>query len=424
MSTLRFSLAVLLTSIALLFSNAHAQTYSLLHAFSGTGDGGGPMGQPILDAEGNIYGATNWGGISSCPDPGCGLIFKLDPSGVMTVLHYFTGRDGARPFGNMASDGSGNLYGVTAAGGALTDCLNGTKPEGCGVIYKLNGGTGKLTVLYRFTGGPDGAGPDSLIRDATGNLYGTTATGGMAGCGDYFSCGTIFKLDTTGKYTVLYTFTGGTDGGFPFALVTDNAGNLYGTTNVGGLLTCNHDSGYGAGCGTIFELTAAGNFKVLHAFGGKDGEEIQSNATLLLDNAGNLYSTTPFGGTPGCSGEPGCGLIYRLSSSGKETVLTTFGTGNFDAYGQNPYYGLTYDGSHNLYTTTTLGGDPFACSGGCGTVDQMDPAGFLTVLYTFEDNGDGKYPTYLTSDSAGNLYGDTVGGGSYDASGTIFKISR
>ena len=423
MLTSRRFVTVFLFSALLLLTQAHAQTYSLLYAFSGLSDGGGPEGQLIEDASGNLFGTTNWGGDGHCRNPGCGVVFELDPSGVLTVLHTFTGKDGANPLGNMAYDGSDTLYGTTADGGDLMDCVNITKPVGCGVIFKLNKVTGQFTVLYRFAGGADGAGPNGLIRDAKGNLYGATSGGGMAGCGNYGTCGTIFKLDTTGKHTVLYTFTGGTDGGFPIAVVVDNAGNLYGTTNVGGDLNCNPNSGYGTGCGTLFELTAAGDFKVLHAFaGGKDGEEIASYATLLLDPAGNLYGTTPYGGNQDCSGVPGCGLIFKMNSAGKGTSLYSFSNQNI-VNGENPYYGLTYDRSGNLYSTTTYGGNPLACSGGCGTVDRLDRTGALTVLYTFEDHGDGYYPTFLTSDSAGNLYGATVGGGGYDATGTIFKIT-
>jgi len=175
-------------------------------------------------------------------------VFKLDASGQETVLHTFTGApDGRNPNADLILDEAGNLYGTTAAGG-----ISGICPpyNGCGTAYMLDR-SGKETVLYRFDGGADGSDPSWLVRDAAGNLYGTTTTGGSYGHG------TVFKLDTTGKDTWLYSFTGGADGDAPNAgLVRDVAGSFYGTTFVGGAY----------GYGTVFTLDATGKETVLYSF--------------------------------------------------------------------------------------------------------------------------------------------------------------
>jgi len=163
---------------------------------------------------------------------GCGVVFKLDTTGKEIVLHSFTGgADGAAPStaAGLVRDNAGNLYGTTFTGG------QGKCPSGCGVIFKLST-TGKVTVLHSFTGGADGAGPEAgLVRDIVGNLYGTTSSGGNLACGGGSGCGVVFKLDTTGKETVLHRFTGGKDGAIPAGrLVRDNAGNLYGTAQLRG----------------------------------------------------------------------------------------------------------------------------------------------------------------------------------------------
>jgi uncharacterized repeat protein (TIGR03803 family) len=169
-------------------------------------------------------------------------LYKVDPTGKETVLYSFAGGfDGAFPYAGLVRDVAGNLYGTTVYGGISRAC-----PSGCGVVFKLDP-TGKETVLHSFAGGADGGNPlAGLVRDTAGNLYGTTSYGGdLSGCGG-FGCGVVFKLDPTGTETVLYSFTGGPDGGHPWAgLVLDAAGNLYGTTYYGGA----------SGQGVVFQLT-------------------------------------------------------------------------------------------------------------------------------------------------------------------------
>ena len=203
-------------------------------------------------------------------------MFKLDPAGKETVLYAFTGgTDGNSPASGLVRDAEGNLYGTTTGGGNLSTCGG----AGCGVVYELDP-NGNETVLYSFSG-PDGAdlGGD-LLRDDAGNLYGTTYSGGTS------NAGVVFKVDPTGHETVLYSFTGGADGANPFAgVVQDNAGNLYSTTFRGGT----------SGNGVVFKVDPTGHETVLHSFtGGADG-----GGPLLTCGSGpqgNLYGTTFFGG--------------------------------------------------------------------------------------------------------------------------------
>jgi uncharacterized repeat protein (TIGR03803 family) len=427
-TTFRLLLSLLLLAAAVI-PTAHAQTYSLLYSFTGGSDGANPNGQLILDASGNLYGPASIGGDLSCDSVGCGVIFELTQSGAQSVLHTFTGSDGQFPSGTLALDSFNNLYGTTSQGGLVKQsCIPLAKPQGCGVIFKLNRATGKLTVLHRFAGGADGAEPNGLIRDSAGNLYGTTYLGGTAGCGNNETCGTIYKVDPAGTHTVLYGFTGGTDGGLPISVIRDSSGNFYGMTLVGGDLSCQPNTGQGSGCGTVFELTAAGTLKVLHAFtGGKDGQNIAadaaSSAGLIRNSAGTLFGTSPLGGLQDCANYPGCGVVFSVNpNTEKEKVLHSFDEG---PNGALPSYSLTSDPAGNLYSTTTLGGYTGGpCSpAGCGNVFALTPSGKLTILYSFTDSTDGYYPTYVTSDASGNLYGETTGGGGNAGSaGTIFQI--
>jgi uncharacterized repeat protein (TIGR03803 family) len=208
----------------------------VLRNFTGNLDGGYPVGGLILDAAGNIYGTTRVGGYPNCGDIGCGVVFKLSPTGKYTVLHAFKGQsDGSYPLGGLIRDGLGNLYGTADGGGILTGVCASV---GCGVVFKL-APSGHVAALYTFTGLADGLGPMApLVRDAVGNFYGTTEWGGVGSCGNGIGCGVVFKLDRAGNETVLHSFTGGTDGANPIfgGLTLDSDGNLYGTTN--GAVTC------------------------------------------------------------------------------------------------------------------------------------------------------------------------------------------
>jgi uncharacterized repeat protein (TIGR03803 family) len=220
------------------------------------------------------------------------------------------------------------------------------------VVFKL-GAAGKETTLHTFTGGADGSYPMApVIRDWAGNLYGTTILGGGS------NSGVVFKLDRTSKETVLYSFTGGTDGGQPYGgLTLDAAGDLYGTT-AGGGLSCS----VGSGCGVVFKLDRRGKETTLHSFTGEE-DGVFPFAGLLLDAAGNLYGTTANGGDLNCNAGVGCGVVFKLDPSGKETTLYSFTGGADGAY---PMVPVIQDRWGNLYGTATRAGD---LTGTCANVD-------------------------------------------------------
>lgn len=259
-----------------------------------------PMAGPFVDSAGNLFGTTDRGGPHNV-----GLVYEIPAGGAQKVLYEFKGMQGRYSQAGVIEDGDGNLYGTTAFGGDLS-CRSG---EGCGVVYKLAPG-GEETVLHAFHGGSDGQTPlAGVIRDAAGNLYGTTSNGGGTGCGGGFGCGTVFRIAPDGAETILFAFDD-TGGRYPVAgLAQDAAGNLYGAASGGGSKSCGD-----FGCGVIFELAPNGTETVLHAFSGTDGNN--PLGTPLLDGAGNLYGTAEYGGggTAGqCASSGGCGTIFKLT---------------------------------------------------------------------------------------------------------------
>ena len=319
-----------------------------LHTFSGLFDGRYPDARLLRDAAGNLYGTASQGGnIYDC-NPGCGVVFKIDSASHFSVLYRFTdGADGAYPLAELVRDSAGNLYGTASEGGNLTNPVCVTFGNGCGVVFKIDS-AGTESVLYAFSGGADGLFPLSgLVMDASGDLYGTTSTGGNTICtGLVAGCGVIFEIDSTGAYSVLYSFTGGAQGSAPnTTMVRDKLGNLYGSTFYGGDLTCDA----GVGCGTIFKLDTAGNLTTLYSFSGVPDGAFPNG--LLIDRAGNLYGTTQFGGDSICVSEfPGCGTIFKLDSAGNETILYTF-LGPQHQQGYQPLAGLLMDSAGVLYGT-------------------------------------------------------------------------
>jgi uncharacterized repeat protein (TIGR03803 family) len=389
------TLAVVMVLVpAVLATRAQAQTYTILHSFNFSEDGQTPYGGLVRDTRGNLYGTAFYGGPSGCCE---GAVFVVSATGGEGILHFFSGplTDGANPYGGLLRDVSGNLYGTTFEGGAAE----------VGAVFKLDT-AGRETVLYSFTGEPDGAYPQAgVVEDGAGNLYGTTSVGGSSVCSA--GCGVVFKIDTTGKETVLHAFAAfPTDGEFPVAnLVRDRAGNLYGTTPYGGA----YDDG------VVFKVDATGKEAVLYNFtGGVDGGNPYGG--LVRDAAGDLYGTTYTGGSGACGGD-GCGAVFKLAPTGKETVLHSF----HGPDGANPTAGLVRDLAGNLYGATLSGGAFHQ-----GVVFKLDTTGKETVLHSFSGNG-GIYPVSLYSslvrDAAGNLYGTTPGGGPGGGYGVVFKIS-
>ena len=356
----------------------------VLHNFAAPPRGANPLASVTRDAAGNLYGTAALGGVANR-----GVVFKVDTEGQETLLYSFTGgADGGVPESSVIGDGAGNLYGTTNSGGA----------SNAGVVFRLDA-KGQETVLYSFTGGADGGYPYSgVIRDATGNLYGTTTYGGGA------DLGVVYKVDATGHETVLHSFTGAADGGHPNAgLILDAKGNLYGTA-------VNSGAEFG---GVVFRMDPMGNETVLHSFSGEDGVEPYSG--LIGDGAGNLYGTTFYGGTTGN------GVVYKLDAKGNETVLYNF-TGGAD--GGEPQAGVIRDAEGNLYGTTLLGGTG-DCPEGCGVVYKLDAIGQESVLHSFTggvDGANGNGDPGLIRDTEGNLYGATSNGGGPVSAGVVFEL--
>jgi uncharacterized repeat protein (TIGR03803 family) len=398
------------TLLGLLTFPSHAQTFTVLHNFKGGSDGANPEAGLVMDAKGNLYGTTYAGGAAGCQfgEVTCGTVFKLAGK-KETVVHRFKGSpDGANPSGGLILDAEGNLYGVTSGGGA----------DGCGTLFKV-APSGTETVLYSFcSDGGTGFEPSgNLVMDAAGNLYGTTLVGGSG------NSGTVFKVDPSGTDTVLYNFCtkGGsrcTDGEEPRGgLVMDAAGNLYGTTLI--------DLGpKGTGGGAVFKVTQTGKETVLHLFSSaKDyAGGASPNGGLILDAAGNLYGTTFSGGTGSC-----CGTVFKVDASGKETVLYNFCSASGCTDGAYPPAGLFMDAKGNLYGTTLSGGTG-TCTGefspGCGTVFELAASGKETVLHSFTGVApDGAFPySTLIMDANGNLYGTASAGGKF-GNGIVFEIT-
>lgn len=396
-------LALNIFAITLLAATASAQTFSVFYSFNFT-DGSAPNGGLILDSAGNFYGTTQFGGSFNR-----GVIFELSSTGEESVLYNFTGStDGGIPIGRLIADTKGNLYGITSSGGDAT-CS-------CGTVFELTP-SGTLVVLHAFLGGADGAqnqgqGELGLVM-IDGNLYGSASFGGVSGCDGSLGCGVIFEVTLAGVEKVLYRFTGKADGAFPQDLITDAAGNIYGATGgsyspgnggtlfkmtTAGTLTTLYTFPEGAegtsprwrllrttegtfygvtqfggnttscaigtvGCGVAFSVNAEGKEQVLHTFGEQAGDGEEPSAGLF-DAAGNGYATTFYGGTVNSICTFGCGVVAR-ERDGKYAIIYSF-TGADDGF--YPSGGLAKDRSGNIYGATLDGG-----SGGNGVIYRIVP---------------------------------------------------
>jgi uncharacterized repeat protein (TIGR03803 family) len=309
-----------------------------------------------------------WVAWISCVAPEA--VFKITPSGELTVLHSFGSgpEDGLNPRSGLTLGTDRNFYGTTAYGGTY----------GYGTIFRATP-SGKLSTLYNFMNATDGAVPFAPpIEGTDGNFYGTT-------CGCYPAAGTIYKITPSGTFTSLYQFN------FPIAypyapLVLGTDGNFYGTVDT---------SGTG---GIVFKITPGGKFTILHNFTNGDGPM----APLVQGSDGDFYSTTLAGGT-------GYGTIFKISASGTFALLHEM-NGSTDGY--NPYGGLVQATDDNFYGVNAGGGTILNCEGyGCGTIFKINPKGDYSVLYNF-DYTEGAYPSVtLLQHTNGILYGDTWGGG-------------
>jgi uncharacterized repeat protein (TIGR03803 family) len=354
------------------------------------------------------------------------------------IYRFKGGSDGHYPTGSLLADKAGNLYGTTVEGGNRKLCGE-NYPIGCGTVFELTpptqpGGAWLETVLYRFQEGSDGHFPNgNLVADKDGNLYGTTGGGGVADNGTVFELERPSSPNGTWTYQVLYDFQGVPGGGgegdgtFPMSVVFDAAGNLYGTTVGGGY--CTNYQGFITCYGTVFKLQSPAQpgdpwtETVLHRFNSSGLSQPQ--ASVVLDEKGNLYGTTYLGGLGG-------GGVYELtppSMSGEGWIETTLFS--FDFISSFPYFpegaapdaSLTLDREGNLYGTTLIGG-----SANAGTVFELSPptsggSWTETVLHSFLNSGDGNSPlANLIFDTAGNLYSTTWMGGDSNE-GTVFLLS-
>jgi len=417
--------AVLLPIVALcVFATipGHAQTLTVIHAFAGGSDGAFPFTGMSTDGRGNLYGTTTAGGKKGCTsDQGCGTVFKLTRSGtnfVLKTIYQFQGNtDGWEPFARVVFARDGSLYGTTQYGGNQPP-----KTLGYGTIFKLTPPTSDChapcwwthTVLYRFTGGSDGANPGvgDLIFDAAGNIFGTTEAGGLVenSCAQLAGpgCGVVFELSPSNNgwtEQVLYSFTGGLDGDLPIgSVVFDPKGNLLGTASEGGT------SGYG----TAFQLipsTSGWREKSLHSFTlNSDGG--YPAASLSFDRAAEVF----YGTTSSSLSQSGGGTVFQLSPSAKGYAFQTVSL----LPGTDDPSSTVAERSGNIYGTTPAGGTGFG-----DVYELIQNAGVWTFisLHDFTAGDDGWSPDgNVLVDSNGNVYGTTSFAGQY-SDGVIFEIT-
>ena len=403
-------------------SVAVAQTFSVIHYFTGGLDGNYPGATMILDRAGRLYGTTVMGGIQNqnCVEGGCGVVFRMSGSGsnwVFNPLFSFPGNLslGITPAAPLTFGPDGALYGTTQGGPA---CF-----EGCGVVFRLAPPLNSChtvlcpwseTVIYTFHGGTDGIEPQSsgVVFDPAGNMYGTTALGGANGKG------VVYKLTRNGSQwveSILYNFNGAGDGSNPLAgVILDSVGNLYGTTQMGGDLSCD----FSQGCGTVFELSPSGSGwteNTIYTFESSSDVGTNPIAGLVFDTSGNLY------GSDGYRNGQVDSAVWELQhgNGGWTPSVLTYLLGN-----GGPHSALTIDAQGNLYGTTEKGGAHFE-----GSVFKLSPQGgawTYTDLHDFHID-DGWVPVGgVTLGPNGTLYGTAAQGGTgscFDGCGVVWQIT-
>ncbi|MFZ0312826.1 MAG: choice-of-anchor tandem repeat GloVer-containing protein [Candidatus Korobacteraceae bacterium] len=406
-ATVALILTIMFATGILVPRAAYAQTFQVLHSFTDHGDGGSPEAGLTMGRAGNLYGTTSLGGA------GYGTVFKLSRIGsgwiLSTIYTFQGGSDGSYPHARVVVGPDGTLYGTTPSGGG----------DNSGTIFNLRPPATVCrstqcpwteTVLYRFTGGSDGNGPGygDLTFDSAGSIYGTTVAGGLS-CSEGGTCGVVFKLTRSGggwMESVLYRFTGGNDGGYPYSgVIFDSAGNLYGTASAGGINTY----------GTVYELSPSSSGwteTTLHSFGSVGDDGYLPFGGLIIDRQGSLYGTT-YGGGAG-----GGGTVYELQPSGGDwTFSTLYSFAGFDGAEDAP----TMDASGNLYGTTFIAG-----ADNLGSVFKLTPTegGWTyTDLHDFAGGNDGGGAMgSVVLDGNGNVYGTNYIYGSGGA-GVAFEIT-
>jgi uncharacterized repeat protein (TIGR03803 family) len=377
-----------------------AQTFTTLVSFDGS-NGGNPQQALVQGLNGNLYGTTT-GGDSAHQ---FGTVFEMTPAGTLNTLHTFSGgSDGLVPLGLVQASSGNFLYGTTLGQG--TGCAR----VDCGTVFKITP-SGTLSTLHVFNSA-DGSEPTTLMLGIDGNLYGATSRGGnIKSCVNNFTagCGTVYKVTPAGQLTTLYAFClqqQCADGALPRTLIQAGNGMFYGITYVGGSPTCKL-SNLAPGCGTLYEISASGTFKVLHLFGGSEGV---GPVSLIQGADGQLYGTTSSGG------ENGWGTIFTVGRSGTVTPLHAFspseGGGNLIIQTTDGnFYGTAFDGGANGY----------------GTIFEVTPTGTLTVLHNFSVT-DGEFAEApLVQSTSGKFYGTTEQGANnlcvfVSGCGTVFSL--
>ncbi len=418
----RLALGLILTIAVAVPRLAHTQTFSVVYNFQGLQAGFYPTSGVSVDRAGDLYGTTQYGGPGTSCYLGCGIAFKLvrhDYNWLFTPIYSFMGgSDGGNPSARLIIGPNGTLFGTTTQAGG-----SGCMGLGCGTVFNLHppqhissrvlAGWSE-TVLYRFQGGSDGAMPEAadLVFDQAGNLYGTTYVGGGTQC--FEDCGTVYELTNSGgnwTESILHVFGQSGDGDEPWAgVILDQTGNLYGTTATGGA----HRQG------SVYELIHSGvgwTERLLYSFqGGSDGAFPFSS--LIQDPAGNLYGTTC------CAGGDAGGTVFGLTA-GTWAFNLLYGLGG-PGTGQGPEGALIMDSSGNLYGTASSGG-----AYGFGAVFKLTPSAGGWTYTSVHDFCAGGYPPCsdgytpsgnLAFDSAGNLYGTTSNGGAHGG-GVVYEIT-
>jgi len=414
-------LFILLGTIAV-----QAQTFAVLHEFTGGADGSNPYSSLAMDRGGNLYGVVPFGGSQGCETQngiGCGTVFKLAHRGTgwaFSTLYEFTqGAGGSIPVGTPFIASDGTIYGTTDGGGNLS-CRD-TFGDGCGTIYHLRPQPNfcasfscpwNNTLLYTFTGGSDGSDPyTGVVLDGAGNVYGTTYAGGSS------QLGVAYELSHSGSgwtESTIHTFVGGNDGANPTSTpIFDSSGNLYGATANGG--GCG-----GTGCGTVFQLMPSGsgwNENILYNFSGSFGTPLGG---LIFDPEGNLYGSVsiPNG-------------VFELSpSNGGWSATLLYSNESLEL--QSFRSTLVRDAAGNLYGTSEFGGQSECSGNGCGFVYKLTPSSggwTFTQLYSFTGGSDGALPIGgVVLDSSGNIFGTAFSGGTHTCGsqgcGVVWEISQ
>jgi uncharacterized repeat protein (TIGR03803 family) len=362
------------------FKISSTGAFTTLYSFTNGADGANPGTALVQGNDGCFYGTVNFGSTTNT----WGHVFRISTNGAFTLLYSFTNiNDGAAPEASLIQGSDGYFYGTTQGGGT----------NGSGTVFKISS-TGEFTKLYSFIGDADGSYPEgALVQGSDGYFYGTTSYGGT---NDW---GTVFKISSNGAFTLLYSFTNGVDGGWPYAgLVEGKDGYFYGTASWGGT----------ADDGTVFKISSDGAFTSLYSFtNGIDGG--YPWGALVQASDGCFYGTTSYGFPNSL------GTVFKINSAGAFTLLYSFA---FASDGAGPLAGLVQASDGDFYGTTSAGG-----SNAPGTVFKITSSGDLTLLYSFTNGADGSRPeSSLVQGRDGSFYGTAEKGGGTNDGGTIFKI--